>query len=77
MLKLTLYEDKNRIVYISAKSIQAIYRGAGDYGTYVEMCGMSHIVCERPEQILAMDEMVYELYPPMCVDSAGKISRVK
>lgn len=58
MLKLTIYEDENRAIYVSAKSIHAIYRGPADKGTYVEQSnGIVHWICEKPEQIMAMPEM--------------------
>ncbi len=78
MLKLTLYEDNNRTIYISANSIQALYCGNGDTGTYIEMAGgFSYTVCERPEQILAMPEMMYELYPAFSLSTDGSVSKVR
>ncbi len=71
MLKLTLYEDENRPVYVRASRILSMVRGLADKGTHVKIDHAEHWVCERPEQIMAMDEMAYELHPPMTMASSG------
>jgi hypothetical protein len=67
MLKLTIAEDEGRTVYIAATAIQSMNRGLGDSGTYVKLHGSDQWVRETPEQILAMPEMVYAMYPAMVV----------
>jgi hypothetical protein len=67
MLKLTRHENGDGSpVYISAKHISAIGNFVSG-ATCVWTGGYSHLVCETPEQILAMPEMLNELYPPMLV----------
>ena len=47
-------------------------------GTALEtVTGWNHAVTETPEQIMAMDAMVYELYPAMMVNADGTIGRIK
>jgi hypothetical protein len=81
MLKLKLYYSPDaesplpEYVYISVKSIGWMQRWLKF--TEVRSDGYSFRIVETPEQILAMDEMVYELHPAICVDAAGNISKVK
>jgi hypothetical protein len=67
MLKLTLCEDENRAVYIRASRILSLVRGLADKGTHVKIDHAEHWVTETPEQIMAMPEMVGELYPRVTV----------
>jgi hypothetical protein len=64
MLKLTRFDDSP--IYVRAKCIGAIWTGDSPWTT-IECGKWQHSVKETPEQILAMPEMLNELYPPMLV----------
>lgn len=62
MLKLTKHDDGS-IQYVSAKAIIGLSTMAGF--TVVDCSSRQYLVNETPEQILAMPEMPYEMYPAM------------
>jgi hypothetical protein len=62
-------------VYITPRSIEWMMRWASC--TEIRSGGNSFRVIETPEQILAMDEMQYELYPMVKLNSDGSVSKVK
>jgi hypothetical protein len=74
MLKLTLAEEENRTIYISAKSIQSMNIGLAEAGTFLALNGIAHWVRETPEQILAMDEMIKELNPLFYLPSTNIVA---
>lgn len=58
------------VVWIAPSHIQAI-DGDGVV-TYVRVSSYSYSVMERPEQIMAMPEMVWLTYPMMALNGPGK-----
>jgi len=74
MLKLTDWEDRST-VYIAAKHICGMYR-IKPASTLVDTPARSYQVKETPEQIIAMPEMQYELYPAFNIGNDGKVSKI-
>jgi hypothetical protein len=65
MLKLTLNDEA--IMYVLPRALYAMWRRADKSFTCIQVDNAEYVVQETPEQILAMPEMQYELYPSMLV----------
>lgn len=68
MLKLTRNGDQKKSLYISPKHIVAMEQYGNPSRTSIWTTSSSHVVGETVEQIMAMPEMLYEMYPAIfCV----------
>ncbi len=74
MLKLTGCHD-DRTLYVTAKHIVGIYIESSGL-TIVDTVSHCYRVTETPEQIMAMPEMLYEIYPALSIDAAGKVTKI-
>lgn len=71
MLKLTRYSPKGT-VYVAPTHIAAIFQE--DNCTKLELAGGSIIVViETAKDIMAMDEMMCHLHPPIVIQSSTKV----
>ena len=69
MLKLTRFDDPARDVWIPAKAIVGL---TDDHeSTFVWTAPFVHRVKETLEQIMAMPEMLYEMYPAMVINQGS------
>ena len=79
MLKLTDWEDRST-VYIAAKHICGMFRAEAyddkPASTLVDTAARSYQVKETPEQIMAMPEMQYEMYPAFAIAADGQVSKI-
>lgn len=73
MLKLTRF-DQEGIQYVVAKAVMGLYRGSGF--TAVDCSHRQYLVNETPEQIMAMPEMQYEMYPAFKFNTDGSVTKL-
>lgn len=76
MLKLTQW-DGSGPQYVRPEAIKSMFWAHDENRTWINLGEASAQVKETPEEILAMPEMIYAMYPALNVAKDGTISKVK